>query len=259
MSDIDRQERIASLLQERAFASVRDLQLLTGVSGATIRRDIEKLDGAGRARKVYGGVSALEPGGRARAASLPFVENRDIAVAQKRAIAQAAEKLIRDGSSVVIHAGSTCFHLGMLIANRNLRIFTHSVPLAAWLAEHGTCQVAVGGGDLHRDPGIFYDPAAAPNRFYADQFFVGALGVGEQGLLEQHPVLVRLTHEMSKLVAGTTLLADSRKFEMTAPTVVLPLSRVNRVVTDDGLADRHAAMLEREGVEVIIAQTESET
>lgn len=258
VSDLERQDKIASLLESRPFASVRELQLLTGVSGATIRRDIEKLDGAGRAQKVYGGVAAIEGAVQRRPAQLPFVVNRDIAVDQKRAIAREAEKLVNDGSSILIHAGSTCFHFGMRIARRNLRVFTHSVPLASWLTEFGTCQLTVGGGDLYREPGIFYDATAPVSRFYAQQFFVGALGVGERGILEHHPLLVKLTQDMSQLVAEVILLVDSRKFDATPPTVALPLTRINRVVTDEGLSDIHARMLEREGVEIIVAQTEND-
>lgn len=256
VSDFERQEKIVSLLDERPFASVRDLQQLIGVSGATIRRDIEKLNDAGRARKVYGGVAAIELGPRPD--PLPFVENRDIAVAAKRAIAREAEKLVQDGSAVIIHGGSTCFHFGLRIAHRNLRVFTNSMPLAAHLAETGTCQLTVGGGDLHREPGVLYDAAEGNRPFYAAQFFVGALGISEQGILEQHPLLVKLADEMSRVAAETILLADSRKFGIRPPTVALPFSRIARVVTDDGISDTHARMLERAGVEIVIAQIERE-
>jgi DeoR family ulaG and ulaABCDEF operon transcriptional repressor len=256
LTEFERHEKILSLLDERPFASVRDLQHLIGVSGATIRRDVEKLNEAGRARKVYGGVAAVERGGRA--ASLPFVENRDIAVSAKRSIAREAERLVKDGSAIIIHGGSTCFHFGCRIANRNVRVFTNSLPLAAYLGEYGTCQLTVGGGDLHREPGILYDVSATEHRFYASQFFVGALGISEHGILEQHPLLVRLADEMSRTASEVILLADSRKFSIHPPTVSLPFSRISRVVTDDGLSDVHARMLERAGVEVIIAQIERE-
>ncbi len=49
---------ITDLLRETPFASVRDLQERLGVSPATIRRDIDKLHEVGKARKVYGGISA---------------------------------------------------------------------------------------------------------------------------------------------------------------------------------------------------------
>lgn len=253
MNDSERQDRIVQLLNEQPFASVRDLQLTIGVSGATIRRDIEKLHDAGRVRKVYGGVAALD-GGPRRAAALPFVVNRDIAVAQKRAIARTAAGLVRDGSLIIVHGGSTCFHFGCEIAHRNVRVFTNSLPLAGYLGEHGTCQLTVGGGDLHREPGILYETGSSGYTFYASQFFVGALGVSEDGILEQHPLLVRFTAEMSRLANEIVVLVDSRKFSARPPTVTLPLNRIGRLITDDGLSDEHARMLEDHGVDFIIAQ-----
>ncbi|MFT4012219.1 MAG: DeoR/GlpR family DNA-binding transcription regulator [Paracoccus sp. (in: a-proteobacteria)] len=256
MSDSDRQAQIVALLGEQPFASVRELQKLVGASGATIRRDIEKLNETGRARKVYGGVAAMERS--LRPADLPFVENRDIAVSAKRAIAREAEKLVQDGTAIVVHGGSTCFHFGCRMAERNLRVLTYSMPLAAYLSEFGLCQLDVLGGALHRAPGVMYDAAMRPD-FYAAQFFVGALGIGEQGVLEQHPLLVRLSDEMSRRANETVVLADSRKFGIRPPTVALPFSRVARLVTDDGLSDAHAKLLERAGVQIIIAKNERET
>ena len=57
---------ITDLLRETPFASVRDLQERLGVSPATIRRDIDKLHEVGKARKVYGGISATDAAASAR-------------------------------------------------------------------------------------------------------------------------------------------------------------------------------------------------
>ncbi|WP_417743873.1 DeoR/GlpR family DNA-binding transcription regulator [Salipiger sp.] len=255
MSDVSRHQAILALLEEQAFVSVNELAGITGVSPATVRRDIDKLAEAGKGQKVHGGIAASTAPVQRRAVNLPFFENRDLAVAQKRAIAARAEKMVRDGSSIIVHAGSTCFHLGTRVATRNLRIFTNSIPLAGFLAEHGTCQLTVGAGDLHREPGILYDPARNGYDFFADQFFVGALGVSPAGLLESHPLLVRLCNDMSRQANETIVLVDSRKFAERPPTVALPLSRVHRLITDDGLAEADAQMLADEGVEVIIAET----
>lgn len=255
MSESHRHTTIIGLLEERPFVSVKELQLLLGVSAATVRRDIDKLDEAGLARKVHGGLAALDGAPRRRAVSLPFIENRDIAVEAKRAIARAAGGLVRDGSLIIVHGGSTCFHFGTHIANRNIRVFTNSMPLAAYLSEQGTCQVTVGGGDLHREPGILYDPARGGYEFYASQFFVGALGVSHEGLLENHPLLVRFINDMCGLANEIIVLVDSRKFSERPPNVALPLARVSRLITDDGLSDRDAAMLEDAGVAYTVAET----
>lgn len=254
MSESDRHQSIIALLRDRPFVSVKELQLLLSVSPATVRRDVDKLDEAGLAQKVHGGLAALE-GAPRRAVSLPFIENIDIAVEAKTAIAIEAGKLVRDGSLIIVHGGSTCFQFGRHIANRNIRVFTNSMPVASYLGEHGTCQLTVGGGDLHREPGIYYDPARGGYEFYAAQFYVGALGISSSGLLESHPLLVRFINDMCGLANEIIVLVDSRKFAERPPNVALPLSRVTHLITDDGLSDRDARMLEDEGVAFTVAET----
>jgi DeoR family ulaG and ulaABCDEF operon transcriptional repressor len=50
------------------------------------------------------------------------------------------------------------------------------------------------------------------------------------------------------------LLADSSKFSIRTRYTVLPLSRISTLITDDGLADEHAKMLEDAGIRIIIAR-----
>jgi DeoR family ulaG and ulaABCDEF operon transcriptional repressor len=250
--DLDRPRQIAEILRERPFASVRDLQKALGVSAATIRRDIHKLHESGEALKVYGGISAREGTARAKAVSArTYDENRDIAVRAKRAIARSAEALVRDGDSIIVHGGSTCFYLGMRLAQRNVRIYTNSMPLAAHLGERGTCQLVIAGGDLHREPGIM---AGTPQPgYFASKFFLGTQGISAGGLHESHPLLVRVIKDLAACSDDLVVLADSGKFSLRPRNVVLPLSRIGTLVTDANLSDADEKMLKDEGVSVIIA------
>lgn len=253
MSEQLRHRTIIDVLRERPFLSVTELAKRTGVSAATVRRDIDKLAVRGLARKVHGGIAAVHAPAPRHSVPLPFVENRDIAVGAKTAIAAAGARLVRDGTSIIIHGGSTCFHFGRAIAHRNVRVFTNSMPLAAYLSEHGTCQLTVGGGDLHREPGLLFDGARAGFDFYASQFFLSALGVSTEGLLEANPLLVRFIADIAGFANEIVVLVDSRKFTERPPTVALPLSRVRKLITDDGLRDEHARMIRAAGVELIVA------
>jgi DeoR family ulaG and ulaABCDEF operon transcriptional repressor len=255
LSDSGRQRQIVELLRDRPFASVRELQERLGVSAATVRRDIDRIDEAGEARKVYGGISALDGASQAGVAyARPYDENRDLAVEAKRQIAALAATMVRDGDAVIVHGGSTCFHLGVKLAERNIRLYTNSMPLAAYLSDHGHCSLTVAGGDLHREPGIIQSLAqAAP--FYASKFFLGAQGLGQEGVMESHPLLVRSIIDLSLCADQIVVLADSRKLSIHARNVALPLSRIGTLVTDDGLSDTDARMLEDAGVMVRIAST----
>lgn len=248
MSDQLRHHLIVDLLKSRAFLSVSELTERAGVSAATVRRDIDKLSEAGLAQKVHGGVAAI--GGIATSPAMPFAGNGG---PSKAAIARAAAGLVRDGTSIVIHGGSTCFRFGQEIANRNLRVFTTYMPLAAWLAEQGTCQLRVGGGDLHRDLGVLYDAALPAARFYAAQVFIGARAITAQGLVPAHPLLVPLIEGMGP-ASELVVLAESTKFAPARGTPALPLSRIARVITDDALAASDARMLADHGIETILAE-----
>ena len=50
------------------------------------------------------------------------------------------------------------------------------------------------------------------------------------------------------------LLVDSSKFSQRSSLVLCPLDRITTVITDAGIPDAAAAMLEAAGVEVIVAQ-----
>ena len=253
MSDSDRHKQITDLLRERPFASVRDLQDLLGVSAATIRRDIDKLHDIGRARKVYGGISAADGSMPNRLSARPYDENRDIAVEAKRAIAVLAEGLVRDGEHLIVHAGSTCYQLGTRLADRNVHIYTNSMPLAAHLGSNGSCQLTVAGGNLYREPGLIHDATTGKPAYFGSKFFLGTQGISAEGLLESHPLLGKAIEELAACADEIVVLTDSRKFALRPRNAVLPLSRISTLVTDDGLSDVDAKMLEDEGVSVLVA------
>ena len=256
MSDLVRQRQIVELLRDRPFASVRELQERLGVSAATVRRDIDKIHESGGARKVYGGISALDGAAQATAFARPYDENRDLAVEAKRQIAELAATMVADGDAVIVNGGSTCFHLGVKLADRNIRLFTNSMPLAAYLGDHGRCSLTIAGGELHREPRVLYAPSQSVS-FYASKYFLGAQGISSEGLLESHPLMVRSIQEQSLNADQIVVLADSRKFSIHARNVALPLSRVGTLITDEGLTDQDAKMLENVGVTVRIASIPS--
>ena len=259
MLEAERHKLMIGLLKDRPFASVRDLQAILNASPATIRRDIGKLHATGAVRKVFGGIAAAESmSGVDRLAARPFTENQMLGVAAKTTIAEAAAKLVQDGDALIIHGGSTCYLFAMLLANRNVRIYTNSMPMAASLWQNGTCHLTLSGGDLYREPGIVVLPLAAPPEFYASKFFVGAQAISASGMQESHPLIVRETQQLLLRADEVIVLADSRKFGARARYPVMPLTRIGTLITDEGLSDANHKMLSDAGIRVIIARAAPE-
>lgn len=255
MTESDRHRLMLDLLKDRPFASVRDLQAVVDASPATIRRDIAKLHSAGAVRKVFGGIAAAEAGGALdRVTARPFTENQMLRVAAKNAIAREAAALVQDGDALIIHGGSTCYLFALLLANRNVRIYTNSMPLAATLWQNGTCHLTLAGGELYREPGIVFSPQAGPPEFYASKFFLGAQAITPSGMQESHPLVVRETELLLQRADEVIVLADSRKFGMRARNTMIPLARIGTLITDDGITDANHKMLTDAGIRVIVAR-----
>ena len=250
MQEAERHRQIISMLASRPFATVRELIDMLNVSPATVRRDIEKLHEAGEARKVFGGVASLEA---ARIHALPFDESSDLAVDAKRAIAIRAASLCRDGDMIMLGGGSTCFQLGLLLADRPMAIYTHSMPLAAALSLQGSCQLILASGTLHREPGILHDANGPSPDFFASRLFLGAQGIGPSGVMESHPLLPQATSRLLERTDEVVVLCDSRKFEVRARYVTCPIERISTVITDESVREEDVRALAGEGVTVLVA------
>ena len=102
-----------------------------GVSGETVRRDIEELSRAGAVRRTYGGASVVQAGLQ------PELSSRErMAVAERARIGAAAAALVEPGSVVMLDAGSTTTHFARALAARGIpaTVLTNSLNAAAELA-----------------------------------------------------------------------------------------------------------------------------
>lgn len=254
MHEIDRHRVILSALQNRALLTVADLCSLTGASEATVRRDINTLDDQKRLRRVRGGAEGLTAPPIAGLAGRPFSVNETMNIAQKQAIALAAAELCEDGEPIIINGGTTTFQLVHPLASRRLQVFTNSFPIAEHLLKNSHNTVMLSGGIIYREQNIVLSPFDndVTRNFYAKRMFMGAAGIGPLGLMEHDPLLIQAEAKLIGQADELVVLADSSKFANRSSLVLCPLDRMDTVVTDDGLDDRSAAMLEAADIQVIV-------
>ena len=124
MHESERHRLILSTVQDRPVVTVVDLVNLTGVSEATIRRDIATLHMQKKLRRVRGGAEAIAPPQFVGLAGRTFAVNETIRIKQKQAIAKAAADLCEDGEPVIINGGTTTFQMVHPLASRRLQVFT---------------------------------------------------------------------------------------------------------------------------------------
>lgn len=260
MHETERHRIIVAAAQAKPVATVQELVDLTGVSEATIRRDIAALHMQKRVRRVRGGVEAPTPPAIVGLAGRPYHVNETINVEKKRAVAKAAARLCEDGDSIIINGGTTTYQLAQFLRDRRMTILTNSFPIAENLLRHSKNTVILPGGAIYREQNIILSPFDndVTRNFYARRMFIGAQGVSALGLMERDPLLIQAEQKLINQADELIALVDSSKLRQRSSLILCPLSRLSTVVTDDGVAPREAKMLESAGVELIVAPLSAE-
>lgn len=255
MHEKERHRIILSAVQEKPVVTVQELVDLTSSSEATIRRDIAALHVQKRLRRVRGGAEALNPPQVVGLAGRPFSVNETMHAAQKRAIAREAVALCAEGEPIIINGGTTTFQMVHFLSNRRMPIFTNSFPIAEHLLKHSKNTVMLSGGTIYREQNIILSPFDndVTRNFYARRMFMGAQGLGPLGLMEGDPLLIQAEQKLIDQADELVVLADSSKFRQRSSLILCGLSRVATVITDEGIDDREAAMLEAAGVTLVVA------
>jgi DeoR family transcriptional regulator, ulaG and ulaABCDEF operon transcriptional repressor len=254
MHEKERHRIILSAVQDRPMMAVADLCNLTGASEATIRRDTATLHMQKRLRRVRGGVESLHPPQFVGLAGRPYSVNETINAAQKQAIARAAVDLCEDGDSIIINGGTTTFQMVHPLVNRRLQVFTNSFPIAEHLLKHSKNTITLSGGTIYREQNIILSPFEndVTRNVYAKRMFMGAHGLAPIGLMEGDPLLVQAEQKLIGQADELIVLVDSSKFASRSSLVLCPLHRIDTVITDDGIPDKAAAMLEAADVTLIV-------
>jgi DeoR family transcriptional regulator, ulaG and ulaABCDEF operon transcriptional repressor len=255
MHEKERHRIILSAVQEKPVVTVPELVELTESSEATIRRDIAALHLQKRLRRVRGGAESITPPQFMGIAGRPFSVNETLHAAEKRAIAREAVELCKDGDPIIINGGTTTFQMVHFLANRRMTIFTNSFPIADHLLKHSKNTVMLSGGTIYREQNIILSPFEndVTRNFYAKRMFMGAQGLGPLGLMEGDPLLIQAEQKLIDQADELVVLIDSSKFRQRSSLILCRLSRISTVVTDAGLEDRDARMLEDAGVSLVVA------
>lgn len=77
--------------------------------------------------------------------------------------------------------------------------------------------------------------------------------------MESDPLLIQAEEKLIGQADELVVLADSSKFDNRSSLVLCPLDRINVVITDEGITDRAATMLEAADIRVIVAQSSATT
>ncbi len=232
MLSIERREAILQLMQQKRAASVDYLSRNFFISGATIRRDLDKMAREGLVKRTYGGAVLLD----GSSSDIPLMLREGENTNRKAAIARAAVGLIADGNTVFLDSSSTVSKLAPLMDGfRGLTVITNSLKTTLKLGETGSSKIYCAGGRL-RDNSISFVRAAAKDYislFNADIVFFSCRGIAsDKGVTDASEDEAEIKRQMLRSAKTRVLLCDASKFESVFVSNLCALKDIDFLVTD---------------------------
>jgi len=231
----ERLDFIRAKLANQGKVLANDLAAQFGVSEDTIRRDLRELARRGLCRRVYGG------------ALLPSPDSGNLAIRissqheAKVALAQTTVRLVKDGQTIFIDAGSTNLAVAhALPPDLKLTVVTNAPAVAVALSTHPNHAVVVLGGQLDQAKGACLGPQTIREaaQIFADMFILGACGVDStMGVTALDPAEAEVKRTLLAQSSLLVIAATSDKLGTIAPFKVADPSRIDHLIVEADAAD----------------------
>ncbi|MFD0958517.1 DeoR/GlpR family DNA-binding transcription regulator [Paenibacillus chungangensis] len=245
----ERYDKIVELVNERGSIRVTELSELCQVTEETIRRDLDRLEQAGRLRRTHGGAVSV----RDQQPETPYFEREVAHADEKRRIAEEAIKLISPKERILLDASTTAWYMAARMPDIPLTVLTNSIKVALELASKERIEVISTGGILASRSLSYVGPLAerSLDAYHVDRAFLSCKGVHlERGISESNELQARIKGQMVGIADEIVLLADSSKFGVQAFTHVAGLGDIHRIITDSNLAQDVREVLTERGIAV---------
>jgi DeoR/GlpR family transcriptional regulator of sugar metabolism len=252
MLDQYRENEIIKLIKAKGTVRVSELSKLLDVSEATVRRDLDKLDGKSQIQRIHGGAILIEKSDP----EPPVILRKTLMSDEKERIGKAAANLINEHETIFLGSGTTAEAVARnLVGHKNITVITNALTVINILVqENGISLIATGG--LFRD---------------SELSFIGH--ITEQSLKELRPQKVIMGIRAINLTAGLTndylpevstdrviiqsapevyIVADHTKFEKVSTAFVAPVTSVNKIITDSGVPESIISHFHENNIEVLV-------
>lgn len=249
------QTAIMEFLAQQGNAEVGELENLLGVSSSTIRRQLIRMEENGLLERFHGGARLPTP----ITYELPYEKRLAQQMEAKRAIAAKAKSLLASNKVIGISGGTTCTELARQLRTMDsITVVTNAVNIALELHGQPNTRLMLTGGTLNKNSYELVGDLVAQSlrNFHFDIAFLGVSGISTNfGFsMSDEPEAVAGRAFMSA-AEHTIVIADHTKVGKSTFARLCSIEEVDMLITDDQIASDQLAMLEKSGLEVLIAST----
>lgn len=232
MLAIERRNAILAKLSMEGKVVVSDLSREFSVTEETIRRDLEKLDNDGLAKKTYGGAVKNESFN----IDIPFHVRQQSNIEQKQYIASIIAEMIHDGDYIMLDSSTTALYVIKRIQDRKkITLITNSIKILIELCNKPDWNIISTGGTL-KEGGLSlvgYQAEKMVTGYHVDLAVCSCKGLDlKMGVTDSNERDSEIKKAFFASAKKRVLAIDSTKFDKTSFVKVCNIEDVDVIVTD---------------------------
>ena len=210
---IERHEKILEILKEKNKVTVDEFCRIFGVSGVTLRNDLNKLAFEGKLIRTHGGAILIR---KNNMSEIPFGERKVHHQNIKTNLAIAAVDLIIEGDIIFLDGSTTVASMIPFLKNKkNITIVTNSIEISYKLANLTSLDIIMTGGKLKRETYslVSYQIDNILNEINIGKAFFSAAGFSiKEGLTDINTDEIKLRIKIIEKTKEVIALVDSTKW-----------------------------------------------
>ena len=173
----ERKEKIMDIIEKNRIVKVADLSSRFDATEATIRRDLEELQGQGKLRRIHGGAVFTNPANQ----DFKYSDLSILHIEEKKRIALRAFEFVHDNDTLLFDGSTTVCELAKLLIESSLSglsVITNSFHLMT-LFSGSSIRVIHTGGELSSGMNCASGTIAEQmlHRIRVDKCFLGTNGI----------------------------------------------------------------------------------
>lgn len=247
-----RHQKILDILEEKNAVTIEELKKYFSVSESTIRNDLRYLESINKLKRSHGGAIKIQ-----KQDEIPFSQRSLIKKKEKEQIGKIASQFIFPNETIFLDAGTTVMELAKNLPNDfEFNVVTSALNTALAASVYPNVSVHLVGGLLRPALQELVGPNAVEGirKINAQKVFLGASGLSlERGVTENHIFSAEVKKAMVESAEQVFLLIDSEKIGKSFFVDLIPLDKVDVLITDSNISDEYYTTLSEIGIKVIKA------
>ncbi len=249
-----RREKIAGLVASRGAMTLRDLCDHFGVSDATMRRDLQALDGAGQVVRTHGGVMKNS----SVLGDLPNDQRKWVGAEEKSRIGLAAINLLKGDEVVFLDAGTTAHAVAVhAIKQPGCTYVTTSLGIAKKLQSLGISDFYLIGGSYEPVNDSFAGSLAieALRSLSFDVAFIccSAIDLDSRSISVASEAYSQVQKEVMSNSRKKIVIADNSKFKPSAFMRTAGFAQITGIITNREASPNDLERLRQTDLELVLA------